>query len=136
MEYLEFFGYMILAAGLGAILGWQREANGKAAGIRTHALVTIGSALFTMISTNGFESGEPSRVAAQILTGIGFIGAGAIMQKEDTVKGLTTASGLWAATAVGMAIGVEWVVEAVIATALIFLILFWKDKKISIKGNN
>ena len=109
---------MLLAGVLGGLVGLEREYRSKEAGLRTHFLVCLGSALFTLVSQYGFTdivatSGtpgvdlrlDPSRVAAQIVTGIGFIGAGTIVLQRKTVVGLTTAAGLWTTAAIGMAVG-------------------------------
>ncbi|MEK7067517.1 MAG: MgtC/SapB family protein, partial [Patescibacteria group bacterium] len=96
MNELYFLGQVVLAAALGAVLGWQRERWGKSAGPRTYALVAAGSALFTILSIYGFGGmSESSRVASQIVIGIGFLAAGIIFQKENHIEGLTTAAGLW-----------------------------------------
>lgn len=128
MEYLIFFWQAALSIALGALLGWQRHQIGKSAGSRTFALVSFGSALFTILSVNVFSS-DPARIAAQILTGIGFIGAGTIIRKKNAVEGLTTAAGLWAVAAVGMAVGFGWYWQAIIATILMFAILAVVPKK-------
>ena len=101
-EQLYYLGQIVLAIVLGGILGWQREVRGKAAGARTYALVTAGAALFTILSAYGFEGSQvdTSRVASQIVIGIGFLGAGTIMQRERHIEGLTTAAGLWMSAAV------------------------------------
>lgn len=106
---------LALAAFLGTIIGIDREYRAKSAGFRTHFLVSLGSALFMIISQYGFKDVlilnqdiskfDPSRVAAQVVTGIGFIGAGTIILKREYVKGLTTAAGLWATAGIGMACG-------------------------------
>ena len=114
---------------LGGLVGWERERIGQSAGMRTHALVAFGAALFTVLSLHAFPGGDPARVASQILTGIGFIGAGTILHKQNAVHGLTTAAGLWAAAAVGMAVGVGWYWHAVIAAVIIAVILFLHDGK-------
>jgi len=104
--YFYFILQLLLAVFLGGLIGWQREHIGKPAGSRTYALVCVGSALFTIMSIKGFGA-DSARVAAQVLTGIGFLGAGIIMHKEGgVVVGLTTAAGLWVVAAVGMAIGI------------------------------
>lgn len=131
MSYTFILGQMVLSLALGGLAGWQREHAGKKAGIRTHALVAFAATLFTCLSIHGFPGSESSRVAAQILVGIGFIGAGTILHKEDTIEGLTTAAGLWAVTAVGMMVGVGWYVEAVIATLLISAVLFTDDHRLA-----
>ena len=134
MEYSLFIVQLILASVLGSAAGWQRERVGKAAGMRTYALVCMGSMLFTVLSIYGFGRGgniDPSRIAAQILTGIGFIGAGSIIHtKTGGVEGLTTAAGLWAIAAIGMLVGVSWFLHAILATAAIILV-FYTNRKIS-----
>ncbi len=125
---LLFFWKIILSLLLGGIIGWQRQHIGKAAGFRTFALVSVGSTLFTLLSLQAFGE-ETSRVAAQIITGIGFIGAGTIIHKKDSIEGLTTAAGLWAIAAIGMAVGAGWYFESFIATCILFLILIFPDKK-------
>lgn len=99
---------LTVAAVLGGIIGLDREYRAKEAGLRTHFLVALGSALFMIVSMYGFGDGavgDPGRVAAQVVTGIGFIGAGSIMIHKQFVRGLTTASGLWATAGIGLAIG-------------------------------
>ena len=124
MEYLFFLGQLVLSCGLGSILGWQRHKIGKSAGARTFAMVAFGSTLFTLLSLSLVS--DPSRIAAQILTGIGFIGAGTIIHKKDNVEGLTTAAGLWTSAAIGMAVGFGWYIQAIIAMILMFGILSLK----------
>lgn len=123
MEITEALIRLAVATALGGLLGLEREATGKQAGLRTHALVGLGSALFTILSISGFQGGETSRVAAQIVSGVGFLGAGAIFRSGPLVKGLTTAAGLWAAAAVGMAAGADQTALAVIATVMAAVIL-------------
>lgn len=106
----ELLARLLLAALLGLILGLEREYIGKPAGMRTYALVSLGSALFTIISEFGFNDTagagfDPSRVAAQIVTGIGFLGAGVIVLQGIKLRGVTTASGIWVSAAIGMAVG-------------------------------
>lgn len=101
---------LLLAAALGALIGVEREIHGHPAGMRTHLLVCLGSAIFTVLSIYGFgpvgQAGlDPSRIAAQIVSGIGFLGAGAILKEGATIRGLTTAASLWATAAVGLAAG-------------------------------
>ena len=105
LSFLTMLARLLLATFLTGLIGFEREATGKSAGLRTHAMVGFGAALFTVVSLAGFSEGDPGRVAAQIVTGIGFLGAGAIWRSEDRVRGLTTAAGLWAAAAIGMGIG-------------------------------
>jgi putative Mg2+ transporter-C (MgtC) family protein len=103
---LELLGRLLLAAVLGGAIGAERELNDQAAGLRTHMLLTIGACLFTLVSAYGFGGPtDPSRLAAQIVTGIGFLGGGAIVRHGLTVKGLTTAASIWATASVGVAVG-------------------------------
>jgi putative Mg2+ transporter-C (MgtC) family protein len=113
----------LLAAGLGAGIGYQRERAGKAAGIRTHILVCSGAALFTLVSIYGFNG---PTVAAGVVAGIGFIGAGVIFRgmSGGGVAGLTTAASMWAAAAIGLAAGTGMYLLAVIATAVTVGVLF------------
>lgn len=128
MEYLNFALTIFLAIILGGILGWQRERVGKAAGARTYALVSAGSALFTLLSLNAFGVVNTVQVAAQIVTGVGFLGAGIIIHRDGgIVEGLTTAAGFWAAAAIGMAVGVGWFVQAAIAAVFLLVVFFVDD---------
>ena len=105
---VELLVRLLLAAVLGGAIGAERELNDQPAGLRTHMLLTIGACLFTLISAYGFGGGprtDPSRIAAQIVTGIGFLGGGAIVRYGLTVKGVTTAASIWATASVGVAIG-------------------------------
>ena len=117
---------LLLAAALGAGIGYQRERANKPAGLRTHILISVGSALFTVVSIFGFGDGvDPSRVAAGVVTGIGFIGAGVIFRgiRGDHVAGLTTAASIWATAAIGLAAGVGWYLIATIIAAIVLLVL-------------
>jgi len=120
---------ILLSVVLGGSLGWQRQHMGKSAGFRTFAIITVASMLVTRLSSEAFGQ-DPARVAAQILTGVGFIGAGIIIHKKDAVDGLTTAAGFWAAAAVGMTVGAGWYVESIIVTIALFLLLILPDKHI------
>jgi putative Mg2+ transporter-C (MgtC) family protein len=103
---VELLVRLLLAAVLGGAIGAERELNDQPAGLRTHMLLTIGACLFTLISAYGFGRGtDPSRLAAQVVTGIGFLGGGAIVRHGLTVKGVTTAASIWATASVGVAIG-------------------------------
>jgi putative Mg2+ transporter-C (MgtC) family protein len=125
---------LALAAALGGLIGVERELREREAGLRTHLLVALGSALFTIVGAYGFhsflESGQPAvradptRIAAQIVTGIGFLGAGAIIRQGLTVRGLTTAATLWVVAAVGLASGAGYYSAAVITTALVLIALY------------
>lgn len=116
---------LVLALLLGAVIGLEREVQRMPAGFRTHALVSLGSAIFTVISGNAFlgSASDPTRIAAQIVTGIGFIGGGAILHYRGNVRGLTTAASLWAVAAVGMAAGAGLWVVAVVSSVLVIVAL-------------
>jgi len=115
---------IILAGFLGALIGLQRELTGKPAGIRTFGAVSLGASMFTVVAILGFGPGEPaSRITAQIITGIGFLGAGTIIHLRGQVLGLTTAAGLWISAAVGMAIGSGLYIIGIGGTLLILLLL-------------
>ena len=120
---------LLVAAALGLAIGFEREIHGHPAGLRTHMLVALGSALFTVLSIHGFlgTSGAPvdsTRIAAQIVSGIGFLGAGAILKDGIVVRGLTTAASLWATSAVGMAAGAGEYLIGVVA-AVVILVSLW-----------
>ena len=123
-----------IACALGAAIGFEREIRDREAGIRTHLLVSLGSALFTIVSAYGFHafltSGDnivrtdPTRIAAQIVTGIGFLGAGAIIREGLSIRGLTTAATLWVVAAIGMACGAGYYWPAAAATLLTIFALW------------
>ena len=113
---------IVIAGLLGGIIGAEREFRAKIAGTRTHLLVAVGAALMMIVSRYGFDGqGDPGRVAAQIVSGIGFIGAGAIMVNKHAVHGLTTAAGIWVAAGIGMAVA-SGMYAIGIATTLISLV--------------
>ncbi|MCC7448813.1 MAG: MgtC/SapB family protein [Anaerolineae bacterium] len=116
---------LVIAVILSALVGYDREQHDHPAGLRTHILVGLGSALFTGLSVFAFEKGDPGRVASQIVVGIGFLGAGSIIQLRERrdIRGLTTAAGLWAVAAVGMACGSGNYLLAAVATILIWFTL-------------
>lgn len=117
---------LVAAAVLGAIIGLEREIHDHPAGMRTHLLVALGSAGFTVLSIEAFAApgADPARIAAQIVTGVGFLGAGAILKEGATIRGLTTAASLWTVAAVGMAAGAgAWVIAAV--TTILVLVSLW-----------
>jgi putative Mg2+ transporter-C (MgtC) family protein len=125
MHELELFVKVLIAGLLGFIVGLERELMGSPAGDRTFSLVSIGSALFTALSFDVFgapSGNDPGRVAANILTGVGFLGGGMILKEGGTVRGLTTAAGIWAVAAVGMAVGTERYLLAVLTTLLIMVV--------------
>lgn len=125
-------GELLLAFALSTVIGLEREARQKNAGVRTHTLVGVGAALFTIVSKHGFSDVlwaqhivlDPSRVAAQIVTGIGFIGGGLIFVRRDAVRGLTTAAIVWVTAAVGMACGAGLPLLALVVTGLHLVIVF------------
>jgi len=123
---------LLVAALLGSVIGWERERRHWTAGLRTHMMVSLGSALIMLVSAYGFQdvvgkpgiSLDPSRVAAQVVSGIGFLGAGTIFfLRNEVVKGLTTAAGLWTVAAIGLAVGGGLYIEAVSATFIALIIL-------------
>ena len=126
---IEIILRLLLSAALGIGIGFQRERSNKPAGIRTHGLICLGSALFTVASIYGFGNGvDPSRVAAGIVTGIGFIGAGVIFRGDrsdhgDKLVGLTTAASIWVTTAIGLAAGAGMYLISGIVSVLTVLIL-------------
>jgi putative Mg2+ transporter-C (MgtC) family protein len=121
LTWLQVLFRIAAAAGLGGLVGLERELDEKAAGLRTHMLVAVGAALFTIVGAYGFSefpqsAVDPTRIAAQVVTGIGFLGAGIIFRQGFTVRGLTTAASLWLVAAVGIAAGAGYWKGAVIAT--------------------
>jgi putative Mg2+ transporter-C (MgtC) family protein len=130
----------ILALIFGGIIGFQREKAERPAGLRTHALVCLGSTVFTLISYLGFQSAgsniDPTRIAAGIVTGIGFIGAGAIFRQGPLIRGVTTAASIWTVASIGMALGAKLYYLALFVTILGFLILsilkFFEDRIINV----
>ena len=119
--YMELMVRLTLAMVLGGAIGIEREYRAKEAGFRTHFLVALGSALFCVVSQYGFgvDLKDSSRVAAQVVSGIGFLGAGTIIFQKNVVRGLTTAAGLWVTAAIGLACGTGMFVAAVITTAMV-----------------
>ena len=121
---------LLLAIALGAIIGYQRERANKAAGLRTHILICMGAALFTVVSIFGFSGAvDPSRVAAGVVAGVGFIGAGVIFRGMggDRVAGLTTAASIWAAAAVGLAAGAGlWLIAVIAGLAAVGILMIPK----------
>ena len=121
---------LLLAAALGSLVGWERERLQWAAGLRTHMLVAVGSCLMIIVSAYGFNTVlgprvilDPSRVAAQVVSGIGFLGAGSIILRNEAIKGLTTAASVWAVAGVGLAAGAGLYTAAVAATIVVLVIL-------------
>jgi len=121
---LEIIIRLAAAAVAGAAIGWERQAQAKPAGLRTHSLVGLGAGLLTSLSIYAFTPGaDISRVAASVVIGIGFIGAGMIMVQEQKVKGLTSAATIWVVAAVGIAFGAGYYVPAIAAAVITFIIL-------------
>jgi putative Mg2+ transporter-C (MgtC) family protein len=115
---------LLLAAGLGAAIGIERELHRKPAGLRTNMLIALGAALLTIVSIQlARQGGTPDRIAAQIITGVGFLGAGAIMRNDGSVHGLTTAATIWVNAGVGMAAGAGEYAIASMATVVTLLVL-------------
>lgn len=125
---LELVLRIAVALVLGAAVGWERELQRQPAGFRTHALVALGASLFTVISAHAFGEGDPARIAAQVVTGVGFLGAGSILREGGDIRGLTTAASIWAVAAVGMAAGAGLYVLAVAGAALIVFALEILDR--------
>ena len=115
---------LILAAVVGGLIGIEREVSNRPAGLRTHILVTVGSALITLVSKDAFYGiGDPSRLAAQIVTGIGFLGAGTIIKTGNSIKGLTTAASLWISAGIGIAVGAGYYLGALVTVGIVLITL-------------
>ena len=145
---------LLLSLMLGAIIGIERRRKGQIAGMRTFALISMGATLVMLISIYipqeyfGLKNGDPGRIAAQVVSGIGFLGAGAIIQMKGSVRGLTTAAGIWMAACLGLAVGAGMYLISIIATLLIIFILvnierieqrhnfLWESKIICLKLNS
>ncbi|MDE6009946.1 MAG: MgtC/SapB family protein [Muribaculaceae bacterium] len=132
---------MLLSMGLGVVIGAERKRKGQIAGIRTFALITMGACLAMLLSIYvpqvymGLKNGDPGRIAAQVITGIGFLGGGAMIRAKGSVKGLTTAAGIWISAIIGMAVGVGMYVVSVGTTVLILVVLVifdWYEHRISV----
>lgn len=130
----ELIGRLVLAALLGGAIGLEREAHGRPAGFRTHILVCVGSALIIIVSAYGFLDArqrvdgihyDAARVAAQVVSGIGFLGAGTILREGTAVRGLTTAASLWTVAGIGLAVGIGQYVGALGATAIVMIALMF-----------
>jgi putative Mg2+ transporter-C (MgtC) family protein len=125
-DWLEVITKIILATALGYLIGSERELHGKVVGTRTISLIAIGSALYVLMSPS-IIGGDNSRIIAQVVSGIGFLGAGIIFKDGDTVKGLTTAATVWCAAAIGCLIGFGYVGEAVLGTLAVMTVnIFFK----------
>jgi putative Mg2+ transporter-C (MgtC) family protein len=138
---IEVFTRLLVAGVLGAMIGLERELTGKEAGLRTMILICVGAALFTEMSQvlGAVQGGDPTRIASNIVTGVGFLGAGTILHQGATVKGMTTAATIWVSAAVGMAAGAGDYVRAAGTTALVLLILVplrWWEQKTGLSDKN
>jgi putative Mg2+ transporter-C (MgtC) family protein len=130
LSNLELISRLMLSAALGSVIGFERERLSWAAGLRTHMLVCVGSTLLMIVSAYGFTEVlndhvilDPSRVAAQVVSGIGFLGAGSILLRGEIVRGLTTAASLWSVAAIGLAVGGGLYTASIAATIIILIIL-------------
>ena len=143
-ENIEMFGQLALALLLGTLMGVERELAKKKAGMRTFGLVSLGSCLFSLISLNALKfiggaeavgalNFDPTRIAAQVVVGIGFLGAGIIIFDSSKLRGVTTAAGLWVAAAIGMAVGYKFYAVSIFTTILVlivFIFLWTVEEKI------
>ncbi|HEY8362852.1 MAG TPA: MgtC/SapB family protein [Tissierellaceae bacterium] len=127
---VEIVARLILSAIIGGLIGIEREFRNRPAGLRTHVLVTTGSALIMLVSIDGFFilgkgtlTGDPARLAAQVVSGIGFIGAGTILRTGNNITGLTTAASLWVSAGIGLAIGAGYYLGAIVTTAIVMITL-------------
>ena len=114
---------IFLAIVLGAVIGFEREKYGRPAGLRTHIIVCVASTLAMLVSIFGFESGDPARLAAQVISGIGFIGAGTIIRGDKDITGITTAATIWICSIIGLACGNGYYFGAIITTVLVLVVL-------------
>ena len=130
-DNLEFLIRLLLSAGLGALVGLERSKRQKEAGVRTHCIIACTSALFMILSKysfidvttiDGLRGADPARIAAQVVSGISFLGAGVIFKNGNSIRGLTTAAGLWAAAIIGLVCGAGYVECAIFATAVVLLV--------------
>jgi len=133
LEQTEIVGRLIVSAVLAGIIGFEREKVHKPAGLRTHVLVAVGATLITLVSIDAITGGDPTRIAAGIVTGIGFLGAGTIFRDKNHVRGLTTAASIWAVSGVGIAVGAGYFFASLVATGIMFVTLtiskFEKSKR-------
>ncbi|MCM8774198.1 MAG: MgtC/SapB family protein [Candidatus Omnitrophica bacterium] len=125
---------IILSFILGGIIGWEREKKKRDAGLRTHILVSLGSTLIMLVSLHIYDiyspyaNIDPARIASGVVTGIGFLGAGAIVRSAEQIKGLTTAATIWVSSAIGLSVGLGFLSAAIITTAIVFFTLTFLKK--------
>jgi putative Mg2+ transporter-C (MgtC) family protein len=134
LDAWELISRILIAAALGGLVGFERELSDQPAGLRTHILVSLGAALFTMVGAYGVESFftgdqpvarfDPTRIAAQVVSGIGFLGAGAILRQGVNIRGLTTAAALWVTAAIGTAVGLGFIGGAILVTVVAVVSLY------------
>jgi putative Mg2+ transporter-C (MgtC) family protein len=127
--HLDFFLKSVIALVFGLIIGFERQTKGKPAGIKTHALISLGAMMLTFLSINISIFSDPSRIAAQIVSGIGFIGAGTIFMSKHRVQGLTSAATVWASSAMGMIVGAGYIFYAYISLCLMVTLFFLTTPK-------
>lgn len=129
---------LVIAMLIGCVVGWERKRKGQVAGLRTFTLISMGACLAMLLSIYvpqeylGLKNGDPGRIAAQVVTGVGFLGGGAMIQQKGSIRGLTTAAGIWVVATLGMAVGVGMYAAAVVATVLVMITLItleqWEHK--------
>ena len=129
LEEIEMAVRIGLAALLGGAVGFERRQAEKPAGVRTLALVSMGAALFTLVSGFGYGFGDPSRIAAQVVTGVGFLGAGTIMRIGADVRGLTTAATIWLVAALGMAVGAGMYILSILGMVFALAIIYFFPRR-------
>jgi len=120
---LVMLGKLLLSVLLGGVIGYERELRDKPAGLRTHMLLAAGATVFTILSIDAFPGSESARVAAGIVAGVGFIGAGAIFMQKDRIVGITTAASLWVTASIGMAVAAGFYILGVATTLITYIIL-------------
>jgi putative Mg2+ transporter-C (MgtC) family protein len=120
---LEIFARIVIAFLLGALIGWERERHGISAGIRTYGAISLGACVFGILSIS-IVGADPSRIAAQVVTGVGFLGGGVIFRQGDYVSGLTTAATLWATASIGLAVSFGLYLTSILTSILMYLLLY------------
>ena len=141
LSTFEIIVRLFVAAILGGLIGMEREVNNRPAGLRTHVLVTLGATLIMLISIDGFSSVgiervDPARMAAQVVSGIGFLGAGTIMVRKNRIDGLTTAASLWVSAGIGLGIGAGYYLASIVTGIIVLLALMslgWFEKRFLVK---
>ena len=121
---IDFVIKLITATLMGGIIGFERESSKRPAGLKTHILVTVGAMLVMVISVRGFTGGDPARLAAQVVSGVGFLGAGTIIVRGKSIYGLTTAASLWVCACLGLTIGIGFYAEAILSLVVVLFSLW------------